>query len=58
MTGERRVSIRRALRLACPRRLAVDRVIEHRGDGIAARIGKIEKMPGHGVPFQAVAGGV
>src|SRR3546814_16900700 len=29
------------------RRFAVDRVVEHRGDRIAARVREVEEMPGH-----------
>jgi len=47
MIGERLVRIRFALGPACPRRLAIDRIGNHRGNGIAPRISEIEKMPAH-----------
>jgi hypothetical protein len=50
MARQRRIGIGPALGPAPrARRLAVDRIVDHRGEGIAARIGEIEEMPGHHV---------
>ena len=47
MPGERRIGICSALGPIAPRLLAIQRITQHRGKGIAASITQIEKMPGH-----------
>ena len=47
MAGERRIGVNLALGPACTRRLAVDRIVDHRRNGIRPRISEIEEMPGH-----------
>src|SRR3546814_18610849 len=45
MVGERPVGVGLRLRPAPPSRLAVNRVGQHRRDGIPARVGQIQEMP-------------
>ena len=47
MIGQRPVGVGFALGPPGARRLAVDRVCDHRGNCVAPGIGKVEKMPGH-----------
>src|SRR3546814_1365456 len=45
MPRERRIGVGLALRPARARCLAIDRVGQHRGDGIAAGVGQVQEMP-------------
>src|SRR5690606_18495669 len=52
---ERLVGVRPALRPVAADRLAVERVADHRGDRVAARVRQVEEMPQR---HHAVSGGV